>query len=86
MRDFITNLEAKALIAGGKLLAPLKNRKAMDEGANSGLRGLAGLLTTIIVVSLIVIVTVIVTGNGQKAVDKLRGFMTNMWSAFDGLE
>ena len=85
MKDFITNLEAKVLIAGSKALAPLKNRKAVDEGTNSGIRGTTSLIITLVVVAVVVLMGILVATNGQKGLEKTRGFFNQLWSTFDGI-
>ena len=85
MKDFITNLEAKALLTGAKVVAPLKNRKAVDEGTNSGIRGTTSLIITLVVVAVVVLMGILVATNGQKGLEKTRGFFTQLWSTFDGI-
>ena len=85
MKNILTILEAKILLTGAKVVRPLKNRKALDEGTNSGLRNTTGLVVTLIVVALVVIMGILVATNGQKGLDKVRAFFTNLWSTFDGI-
>lgn len=85
MRDKLYDLEAKMLIAGAKAIAPFKNRKAVDEGTNSGIRGTTSLIITLVVVAIVVLMGVLVATNGQKGLEKTRGFFTKLWSTFDGI-
>ena len=86
MKDFITNLEAKMLVTGAKVIAPLKNRKAVDEGTNSGIRGTTSLIITLVVVAVVVLMGILVATNGQKGLEKTRNFFTQLWSTFDGIK
>ena len=86
MRDFVANLDAKMLILGGKVIAPFKNRKAVDEGTNSGIRGTTSLIITLVVVAVVVLMGILVATNGQKGLDKTRSFFTQLWSTFDGVK
>ena len=85
MREKLANLEAKVLLAGAKALAPLKNREAVDEGTNSGIRGTTSLIITLVVVAVVVLMGVLVATNGQKGLEKTRTFFTQLWSTFDGI-
>lgn len=85
MREKLTNLEARMLLAGAKALAPFKNREAVDEGTNSGIRGTTSLIITLVVVAVVVLMGVLVATNGQKGLEKTRTFFTQLWSTFDGI-
>ena len=85
MREKLANLEAKVLLTGAKALAPLKNREAVDEGTNSGIRGTTSLIITLVVVAVVVLMGVLVATNGQKGLEKTRTFFTQLWSTFDGI-
>lgn len=86
MKERLANLEARILIAGAKALAPLKNRKAVDEGTNSGIRGTTSLIITLVVVAVVVLMGILVATNGQKGLEKTRNFFTQLWSTFDGIK
>lgn len=86
MRDKLAQLEAKMLIAGSKALTPLKNRTAVDEGTNSGIRGTTSLIITLVVVAIVVLMGIMVATNGQKGLEKTRLFFTQLWSTFDGIK
>lgn len=86
MRDKLANFEAAILIAGAKALAPLKNRDAVDEGTNSGIRGTTSLIITLVVVAVVVLMGVLVATNGQKGLEKTRTFFTKLWTTFDGIQ
>lgn len=86
MKEKLTNLEARILIGGSKMLAPLKNRKAVDEGTNSGIRGTTSLIITLVVVAIVVLMGILVATNGQQGLEKTRNFFTQLWSTFDGIQ
>lgn len=85
MREKLRKLEVKALIAGNKVLAPLKNRKAVDEGTNSGIRGTTSLIITLVVVAVVVLMGVLVATNAQTGLTKARGFFNKLWETFNGI-
>ena len=78
MRNYLANLEAKMMVAGGKVLAPFKNRKAIDEGSNTGLRGTVSLVVTLLIVALVVIMAVLVVTNGNEQIAKVRDFFSKL--------
>lgn len=86
MREKMAQFEAKMLIAGSKALAPLKNREAVDEGTNSGIRGTTSLIITLVVVAIVVLMGILVATNGQRGLEKTRTFFTQLWTTFDGIK
>lgn len=79
MKDMLRNLEVKAMMVGAKVMQPLKNRKAIDEQSNSGVRGTVGLLVTLLVVALMVTMALLVVTYGNQAIEKLKEFFTNLF-------
>lgn len=86
MRDSIRNLEAKMMVKGQQLLAPLKNRSALDDNANKGISGTVGLVIVLVLVALAVVIALVVVAQGNKGIDKTRGFFDNLWTSFETIK
>lgn len=80
------NLEDKIVFIGDSLLKPFNNRKAVDEGTNSGIRGTVSLIITLVVVAIVVLMGILVATNGQQALTKTRAFFTQLWATFTGVQ
>ena len=85
MREQLRKLEVKTMLATSKVLAPFKNRKAIDEGATQGIRGTVGLIITLVIVAIAVILGLLVVTNGQNGLPKTRQFFEDLWNAFGGI-
>lgn len=79
------NLDAKAYLLMTRLANPFKNRKAVDEGTNSGIRGTTSLIITLVVVAIVVLMGVLVATNGQTGLTKTRQFFQQLWGTFDSI-
>lgn len=86
MREKLRNLDAGVMLTCQKVLAPLKNRKAVDEGTNSGIRGTTSLIITLVVVAVVVLMGVLVATNAQTGLTKARDFFTRLWNTFDSIQ
>lgn len=86
MKKKLRSLEMKFMMGTNKLLSPFNNRKAVDEGTNSGIRGTVSLIITLVVVAIVVLMGILVATNGQKGLTSTRSFFTQLWTTFTGVQ
>lgn len=86
MVEALRKAEVKLRIVSKRLLSPFMNRRAVDEGTNSGIRGTVSLIITLVVVAIVVLMGILVATNGQKGLTSTRGFFTQLWTTFTGVK
>ena len=85
MKDAVRNFEAKMMVKGHQMVAPFKNRAAIDDNANKGIGGTVGLVIALILVALAVAITLIVVKFGQDSINDANSFFDQLWQKKTGI-